>query len=191
MNEITESILSRRSVRKYKSEQVPQETLQDVIKAGIYAPNGGNMQQWHFTAIQNAEILKELNELIKKAFAMSEDSPNPFIKSGIPYAKSEQFCFYYGAPSLVLISSDKANPNAMADCACAAENVQLAAYAEGLGSVFVNQPTWFDDNPDVRALLTRIGVPENYHVGASVALGYTEVRPAQAARKEDVVNYVK
>jgi nitroreductase len=81
MSDFTELIMSRRSVRKYKEAQIPEESLQAILKTGIYAPNGGNTQMWHFTVLQNQNTLKELNELIRKAFAKNADCDNRFIKA--------------------------------------------------------------------------------------------------------------
>lgn len=194
MNEFTELVMTTRSVRKYKVEQIIEKSLQTILKAGIYSPNGGNTQMRHFTVIQNQETLKELNLLVKKAFAKNEDSDSPFFYLKMKVVKATQndnYCFYYGAPTLILVSSDVANLNAMADCVCAEENILLAANAEGLGSVYINQPTWFDDDSEVRTLLTKIGVPSNYHVCASAAVGYSDAAPAKAIRNENVVNYVR
>jgi nitroreductase len=191
MGEFTDFVTSRRSVRKYKPEQITEESLQAILKAGIYAPNGGNTQMWHFTVIQSQDTLTELNTLVKKAFARNAYSENPRIKGGVKAAENENYRFYYGAPTLILVSSDVVNPNAMADCVCAVENILLAAHAEGLGSVYINQPTWFDGEPEVRAFLTRCGVPEDYHVCASAAIGHSDVPPGIGRRNEDVVNYVR
>ena len=178
-------------MRKYKEAQIPEESLQAILKAGIFAPNGGNTQLWHFTVLQNQNTLKELNELIRNAFAKNAGSDNRFIKGAAKVAQSDMYCFYYGAPTLILVSGDVANPNAMADCACAGENILLAAHAEVIGYVYINAPTWLDDDPEVRALLTKIGVPQNYHVCASAAIGYSDAPPVKGIRNEDVVNYVR
>jgi len=191
MSKFTELIISRSSIRKYKANQITEESLQIILKAGIYSPNGGNKQTRHFTVIQNKDTLIEFNALIKKAFAKNSDSENPFIKMGVKAAQTDKYCFYYGSPTLILVSSDVANPNAMADSVCAEENILLAAHFEGLGSVYINQPTWFDNDPEVRALLTKIGVPNNYHVCASAAIGYSDAASAKAIRNEDVVNYIR
>jgi nitroreductase len=191
MTNFTELIMSRRSVRRYKEAQIPEESLQAIIKAGIYAPNGGNLQLWHFTVLQNQNTLKELNGLIRKAFAKNADSENRFLRKGAAAAKNDNYRFYYGAPTVILVSGDVTNPNAMADCACANENMILTAHAQGIGSVYINAPTWNDGDPEVRELLTRIGVPPNYHVCASSAFGYSDAPPVKAIRNEDVVNYVR
>lgn len=191
MIEFTELVMSRRSVRKYKAEQIIEEGLQAILKAGIYAPNGVNAQMWHFTVIQNQDILNDLNVLVRTAFAKNVNSNNKIMKMNAKSAQNENYCFYYGAPTLILVSSDVSNPNAMADCVCATENILLAAHAGGLGAVYINQPTWFDNEPEVRALLTKIGVPENYHVCASAAIGYIDGALGKATRNEDVINYVR
>jgi len=135
--------MSRRSVRKYKEAANPRRKFAGNFKRpASFAPNGGNTQLWHFTVLQNQNTLKELNELIRNAFAKNAGSDNRFIKGAAKVAQSDMYCFYYGAPTLILVSGDVANPNAMADCACAVENILLAAHAEGIGSVYINAPTW-------------------------------------------------
>ena len=69
MNEVLKAIKSRRSVRAYTAQQISQEDLNAILEAATYAPSGMNYQTWHFTAIQNAAVLEELNEKIKGAFA--------------------------------------------------------------------------------------------------------------------------
>ena len=64
-NEILENIKARRSVRAYTGQQVSEEDLQAVLEAATYAPSGMHLETWHFTAIQNADKLTELNERIK------------------------------------------------------------------------------------------------------------------------------
>ena len=80
--------------------------MQAILKASIYAPNGGNTQMWHFTVLQKQNTLKELNELIRKAFAKNAGSDNRFINGAAKVAQSNMFCFYYGAPTLILVYGD-------------------------------------------------------------------------------------
>ena len=62
LNEVLENIKSRRSVRTYTEQQVSAENLNLILEAATYAPSGMNYQTWHFTAIQNAAVLEELNQ---------------------------------------------------------------------------------------------------------------------------------
>ena len=64
-NEVLENIKARRSVRAYTDRQVSEEDLQAILEAATFAPSGMHLETWHFTAIQNADKLAELNERIK------------------------------------------------------------------------------------------------------------------------------
>lgn len=145
-NEVLENIKARRSVRTYTEQQVSAGDLNLILEAAAYAPSGMNFQTWHFTAIQDAAVLTELNEKIKGAFAKSDDP--------------------WWAPM---------------DCACALQNIFLAAKSLGIGSCWINQLGQTCDDPDVRAFLTRLGIPENHRVYGCAALGYA---PADAPVKE-------
>ena len=70
-------IRERRSIRKFKPEQIKEEELQAIIEAGLYAPSAINKQSWNFTVIQNKEVLDELNVATKN---VAKGSDNEFIK---------------------------------------------------------------------------------------------------------------
>lgn len=99
-NEVLENIKSRRSVRTYTEQQVSAGDLNLILEAAAYAPSGMNFQTWHFTAIQDAAVLTELNEKIKGAFAKSDD---PHLQER---GHSETYCCYYHAPTLVIVSNE-------------------------------------------------------------------------------------
>lgn len=120
-NEVLENIKSRRSVRTYTERQVSAGDLNLILEAAAYAPSGMNFQTWHFTAIQDAAVLTELNEKIKGAFAKSDD---PHLQER---GHSETYCCYYHAPTLVIVSNEPTRWWASMDCACALQNIFLAA----------------------------------------------------------------
>ena len=121
LNEVLENIKSRRSVRTYTEQQVSAENLNLILEAATYAPSGMNYQTWHFTAIQDADILRELNEKIKGAFAKSDE---PRLQER---GHSETYCCYYHAPTLIIVSNEPTQWWASMDCACAMQNIFLAA----------------------------------------------------------------
>ena len=94
---------------------------------------------------------------------------------------SETYCCYYHAPTLVIVSNEPTRWWAPMDCACALQNIFLAAKSLGIGSCWINQLGQTCDDPDVRAFLTRLGIPENHRVYGCAALGYA---PADAPVKE-------
>lgn len=131
-NEVLENIKSRRSVRTYTEQQVSAGDLNLILEAAAYAPSGMNFQTWHFTAIQDAAVLTELNEKIKGAFAKSDD---PHLQER---GHSETYCCYYHAPTLVIVSNEPTRWWASMDCACALQNIFLAAKSLGIGSCLTN-----------------------------------------------------
>ncbi|MBC8016571.1 MAG: nitroreductase family protein, partial [Sporomusaceae bacterium] len=76
-NKILEVIKKRRSIRAFTAEQVQDEDLQAVLEAGMYAPSAANQQAWHFTVIQNKEVLDRLNHDAKEA---GKQSDNEYIR---------------------------------------------------------------------------------------------------------------
>ncbi len=187
MNTVLENIKSRRSVRFYTSQQISSGDLDLILEAATYAPNGMHRETWHFTAVQNKDMLKELNEKIKKAYAKSDDIR--LKERGL----SPTYCCYYNAPTLVIVSNEPTQWWAGMDCACALENIFLAACSLGIGSCWINQLGETCDDPEVRALLTRLGVPEEHKVYGCAALGYaqTDIVPIVKNPKSGTITIVR
>ncbi|MBP7401462.1 MAG: nitroreductase [Clostridia bacterium] len=194
MNDFLTVLLSRRSIRAYADRPVPRDLLDEVLHAGQHAPSGGNSQFCRFTVILSREVLDRLNRTARTSFAAMEVTPGmyPSKASAIRRSKVGPTDFFYGAPVLVLVSNRQSHPNAMADSACAIENMMLAATALGLGSCWINQIHWLTDDPAMRACLTELGIEEGETVCGSVALGYAAQQPAvPLARTGNRIDWVE
>lgn len=194
MEDVIENIKSRRSIRKYTKEQIKDADLYEILECAKHAPSGGNSQTWHFTVVQNKEIILELNDYIKAAFERLEVDENTYksIRAGKIASRNENYSFCYGAPTLIIVSNESSYSNAMADSACAIENMLLAANYLGLGACWINQITWFDNDPDVKGLLTNLKVPENHKVCGSICVGYGDgIKPKGKILKENIVTIIK
>lgn len=167
MNETLQTIFHRRSVRDYTEQQVSDEDLELVLRAGQYAPSGMNTQGWHFTVIQNKQKLHDLAELVA--------------------GKGETF--FYNAPTLILVAYRIGGNFAREDCACALENMMLAASSLGLGSVWCNR---INGNGAVNTSLQAYGVPNGYQVFGCLALGYAAAPvPEDRENQPNTITYVK
>ena len=133
------------------------------------------MQSWQFTVLQNQSDLQALANAIKAAVGKPE---------------TEDYSFYH-APTLIIVSNDRQNGNAMADCAAAMENIFLSAHSLGIGSVWINQLKGICDDAGIRPLLDRFGIPKDHVVCASAALGYAKVSPEAPDRKQGTIHVVK
>ena len=91
----------------------------------------------------------------------------------------------------IIISNDRRNDNAIQDCSVAAENIMLAAASYGIGSVWINVLKHIGNEPEVRNMLTELGIPEKHDVWASIAMGYPDGDPNPIARKMNVVSWAE
>ena len=98
MNETLKTIRSRRSVRNYSREQISQEHLEHIIEAGFLAPSAVNEQPWHFTVIQNQELLRRINDTVREVMAASD---NEWMRGS---ASNPDFMVTYNAPTLIVVS---------------------------------------------------------------------------------------
>lgn len=171
-----EFIKSRRSTRKFKENAVPEELLLQVIEAGRYAPSGGNSQTTHFIVIQNKEVLNLLADLAQQEFAKMEITENTYrsLANSIRVSKGGNYVFHYNCPVLIVTANKKDYGNNIADCSCALENMMLEANALDLGSVWINQLRWLNENPVLLKAMKELGLAEDERVYGALALGYAD-----------------
>lgn len=169
-------IATRHSTRKFKEEPVPQEVLDKVIEAGRQAPSGKHKNQSRFIVIRKKEVLQELIALVQQEFAKMEVTPENDDNFGgaIRAAKKGGYVFMYNAPVLIVVANKRDYGNKYADVSCAMQNMMLAANALDLGSCWINQLRWLQDNPVLRAYLQKLGMAEDEEVCASLSIGYPD-----------------
>lgn len=183
--ELFEAILSRRSTRCYRQIPVEREKLEKVLEAGRFAPSGGNNQSCHFLVVQKAEVLRNLISLVEKAFAKMELHEGLYksLKNSIEKSQKGGYVFCYDAPALIIVANQKDYGNAMADSACAIENMMLEANALDLGSCWINQLRWLSEEPSLVDYLQSLGMRPEERVFGSVVVGYPDSESGMPMRK--------
>ena len=181
-----EAIKTRRSTRKFKARPVEMEKLQQIVEAGRFGPTGGNAQSNHFFVISKIETLMVLKELVQTAFAKMElrDDLYKSLKNSIMLSQKGNYSFSYNAPVLIVVANKKDYGNNMADVACAVENMMLAANELDLGSCYINQLKWLNEEPSIRGYLGTLGLKDDERVYASVAIGYPDTETGLPNRTE-------
>ena len=162
MNEVIKNIKSRRSCRAYKDEQIETETLNEILECALCGPSGMNKQGCYYTAIQNKEILEELNNAVKEVFK----------EKGETRGSNENYNFYYNAPTLIIVSAKKDYKYFYTDGSAGLENIFLAATSLGMGTCWINQLADTYDNPQVRKILDRCHIPSDFNIIGCAAIGY-------------------
>ena len=196
-NEVIDIIMSRRSVREYKQEQVDETLLTAVIEAGRAAPSGGNAQLTHFIVVQNPDVMQEMIRISKIEFAkmIPDEKMYYALQSTIEHAHKPDFHFNWAwfAPTVVITAHKKGHTNAMADSVCAIQNMTIAAEALGLGSCYINPLHWLDDSEGFREYMYTLGFGKDETITAALALGYPaeDSSPRLIQRDGNPVTYIR
>lgn len=171
-----EVILTRRSTRKYKDDIPDRKLIEKVIEAGRYAPSGSNSQNTHFIVFTERHILTAMADLVKEEFSKMEADQDTYVslKHSINASKNGNYVFRYNAPVFVVVANKKGYGNAMADSACALENMMIAANALDLGSCWINQLHWLDDNEAIRSFMRPYGLGDSETITGGLILGYAD-----------------
>ena len=184
MNQVMQTILHRRSIRRFDPRQIDEGALEQILQAGLYAPSAGGRQGPLFVVSQDREVnlrlgrIKRANSRPRMAAAGSHVSREQPSIADDP-ALTDAF---YGAPTVVTLFGPKNFLFAQEDCAAAAENMLLAAAGLGLGSCFLMGPMAAFSDPALRA---RLELPEGYEPLVGVALGYAAPEHPAAPERTD------
>lgn len=181
-NPVIETIMSRRSIRKYTEEAVPREMLDKIVECGINAPNGMNAQQWEVRIVDNQEWLKNITEAQRKAAEgtpMAKQFDDPALKN-----------VFRNAPAVIFIAH-KPGRCTQVDCGLMAGNMVLTAKSLGLGSIVMMGPLGFFSTEAGEPFLNSLGLSEGYELLLCVGVGYADEEPAARPRNKEVIKYVE
>lgn len=174
MNEAMNNLLTRRSCRKYKPDMLPQEVLDEILKAGTYAASGHGTQNPIMIAVTDKEMRDKLSKLNGKIFGKPDIDP------------------FYGAPVVVIVLADKKYPTYVYDGSLAMGNLMLAAHALGVASCWIHRAKEEFELPEGREILKQLGIEGDYEGIGHCILGYADCPEPQAApRKENRIYYIK
>ena len=178
-NEVINTIMQRRSVRKYLDKPVEHEKLATVAKCGINAPNGMNSQKWQVRVVESQEWIKGVTEVFKKA--------NPDMVERDPNFKN----MFRNAPNIIVIATPKKG-GADVDAGLMGENMILAAQSLGLGTCCLGGPVRFlATSEEAKPYIDKLDIPDDYKINYIIAIGYPDETPEAKPRDEDKVKYIK
>ena len=170
MNEVLNCLETRRSCRAYRQEQVPEEALQEILSAGLYAPSGMGRQSVKLLVVQDPAAIAALERL--NGGVLGSPDAHPF----------------YGAPTVCVVLADAAAFTAVEDGSLALGNLMNAAHSLGIASCWIHRAREEFDSPEGKALLKKWGVDERYIGVGHCILGYAASEaPAPKPRKKDYV----
>ena len=173
MSEVLNKIKSRRSVRKFKSDMVPDDVLAQILEAGTYAATGMGKQSPIIIAITNKEQRDKLSEMNAAVMGSNVD---PF----------------YGAPVVVVVLADKNIPTYLYDGSLVMGNLMLAAHELGVDSCWIHRAKETFDSEEGKEFLEVLGIEGDYEGIGNCILGYADCEyPEAKERKENYIYYVR
>lgn len=182
MNQTIENIITRRSVKKYTDEQVPVELVEEVVRAGMYAPSGMNKQSAKIIAVTNPAMRDRLSRInleiiIGKNLTTSSGKNDPF----------------YGAPVVLVVLAKREVGTNVYDGSLVMENMMIAAHSLGLGSCWIHRAKETFETEEGKQILAELGIEDEYVGVGNCILGYAapDALKPQTPRKEDFVVWVK
>jgi len=175
MTEILEKIKNRRSIKKYKSDPIPQEIIDKIIEAGLYAASGMGLQNTIIIQVTNKEIRDKISKLNCEIGGWKEG-----------------FDPFYGAPAMLIVLAKKEWRNCVYDGSLVMGNLMLAAHELGIGSCWIHRAKEEFETEWGIELLKSLGIDEEYEGIGHCAIGYADCDyPKTPARKENRVFYIK
>ena len=175
MNEILNCMETRRSVRGFKPDAMPaDELIEQVTKAGTYAPTGMGAQSPVIVAVTNREVRDRLSKL----------------NAGVLGTQSDPF---YGAPVVLVVLADRSRPTYLYDGSLVMGNLMNAAHAVGLGSCWIHRAREVFASDEGKALLAEWGIEGDYEGIGHCVVGYPAEGQPKAAkpRKPGYVRWVR
>ena len=172
MNNVIESLIGRRSCRSYRKDQIPDGILEEILKAGMYAPTAMNRQSPMMIVIQDSEEIAVLSKMNARIMGTQSD---PF----------------YGAPTVVLVLADKSAATCVEDGSLVLGNLMNAAHALGIGSCWINRAYEEFESEEGKALLRKWGIDGEWRGIGHCILGYPAEEPAAKPRKDGWVRFVR
>ena len=162
-----EAILSRRSIRRYTGEPVPEKLIKELLEAAMSAPSASNEQPWQFVIIDDRRILDEIPKFHPYAHMLKEASWAIAVCGDL---NEEMMSGYW-----------------IQDCSAATQNILVAAHAKGLGVVWLGV---YPREERVKTVQKLLGLPEHVIPLCFISVGYpAENKPPSNRYNESRVHH--
>ena len=173
MSNAIDNMLSRRSIRKYRQEPIPEDILNKILEAGTYAPTGMNKQAPIILAVTNREMRDRLSKMNAAVMGVESD---PF----------------YGAPVVLVVLANKEVRTAIYDGSLVMGNLMLAAHELGVGSCWIHRAKEVFATEEGKDILKELGIEGDYEGVGNCILGYADCpAPEARPRKENYVYFIR
>jgi nitroreductase len=181
--DLIDAIYARRAVRSYLPETIDEASIRQLLSAATQAPSAMNAQPWAFAVVQDKARLERYSQRAK-SLILAKTANEPKAERYRTMLSDPNFNIFYDAGTLIAICADPRSAYAQADCWLAAQNLQLAAVARGLGTCCIGFALGVLNEAEVK---TELGIPQSSSAIAALIVGKPRMQPPAVVRKEPVV----
>lgn len=158
------TIISRRSIRRFKNRPIPEYKLEKIVRSALYAPSASNLQPWEFVIVREEEAVGRISDMVS------------WLKGrGAPPEQFSPVCY------ILILGNTRINKYYHADCAMACQNMLVTAWAEGIGSCTIG-------SVNRNRLRELIDIPGHLDIFLVVALGYPAEEPITITAEEGKIS---
>ncbi|MDO4536272.1 MAG: nitroreductase family protein [Clostridium perfringens] len=175
MNEVIKTILERRSIRKFKDEQISENELKQILDAGLHAPTAGGLQSSVFLVCQDKEVNDRLGRINRSIFGFKKVEGLIPSKTQVSIAEDVTIkSAFYGAPTVITLFAPEKWIYGADDCLIAAENICIAAQSLGIGSCIIARSKETFETEEGKELMKKMNIDSDYVARIHVILGYPQ-----------------
>ena len=172
MNECLKVLKTRRSVKRFKPDPVPENLLSEILEAGKNAPTGMNYQSPVMVAVTNPETINEISNLLKKVRGTDKEP-------------------LYNAPCVIVVLADSDMFTYTHDGSLVMGNLLNAAHSLGLGACWIHRAKEAFETEEGKKLMKKWGLKESFVGIGNCILGYPDIIPEEKVHKDDYIIYDK
>ena len=194
MNKVIEDILSRRTIRNYKPDQIKQEELDEILETGLYAPTGGGRQSPVMLVCQNPEINEVLGKINRKVFGNANSDGIKFVSETQKSIADDDNIksAFYDAPTVITLFAPKDWDYGVHDCTSMAITMTLAAWSLGIGSCYVSRAEETFETDYGKKVMEEADISQDYVARVHLCLGYPkDITNHAKPRKEGRIHILK
>ncbi|AGF56089.1 nitroreductase [Clostridium saccharoperbutylacetonicum] len=181
--EILECINSKRSIRAYTDEIIPEEVLNNLIELGTKSSTGSGLEPWGFVIIQDKNEINSLSERTKQ-YLLDNFEKYPYLHQYENWLKNPQYSIFNHASTLLIIYGNVESHWHVYDCSLVAGNIMLAAHSIGIGTCWIG---FAEHTLNTKEFKEKYGVPEQYELVCPMSIGYMKTKLTPPKRKKPII----
>lgn len=180
---VLDCINGRRSIRKYTSEIIDEQTMKNLLSLGTKAATGSNQQPWGFLVIQDKDEIQRLSDETKK-YLLENLSLYPYLEQYRDWLLNKSYSVFNNASTLLVIYGNTESHWHVYDCTLCAGNIMLAAQSMGIGTCWIGFAEHTLNTPEFKKAYA---IPEHYALVCPMSMGYFKTGLPTAQRNEPTI----